>query len=120
MFGSDILEVAIGLSLIYLLMSALCSAVREMVEAFFKTRAVELERGIREMLHTDPTQAKVVVAQVYEHPLIRSLYRGTYAEASKGSSGRSGLPSYIHPLRQLCRGAAAEGAARGEDRPGGG
>lgn len=95
MFGSDILEVAVGLSLIYLLMSALCSAVRELVEAFFKTRAAELERGIREMLHAEPAQAKKLVAQVYEHPLIRSLYRGTYAEASRGTSGRSGLPSYI-------------------------
>ncbi len=54
---SDTLDVGIGLILIYLLLSLVCSAAREMAEAFFKTRAMNLELGIRQLL-TDPTEAK--------------------------------------------------------------
>ena len=51
MFGSQILEAAIGLVLIYLVLSLLCSAFREMFEGYMRTRAAVLERGIRELLH---------------------------------------------------------------------
>ena len=50
MFGSAIFEVAIGLVFIYLLMSLICSAVNEMIEAKLKNRATDLEKGIRELL----------------------------------------------------------------------
>ncbi len=39
MFGSTILEVAIGLLFVYLLLSLLCSAVAEYIEAKFNNRA---------------------------------------------------------------------------------
>jgi hypothetical protein len=51
MFGSSILEVAIGLVFVYLLMSLICSAVNEIIESFLKNRATDLERGIRELFN---------------------------------------------------------------------
>jgi hypothetical protein len=95
MFSSTTLDIFIGLSLIYLLVSMLCAAVAEFIEAGLKMRAVNLHRGISELLGSN---AKLVEA-IYQHPLITSLYRGDYAdwvtrgrtEARKGST----LPSYI-------------------------
>ena len=50
MFGSEILEVAVGLALLFLIVSLICTAAREGLEAIMRTRAMDLERGIRELL----------------------------------------------------------------------
>lgn len=76
MFGSEVLDVAIGLILVYLLLSLFATAVREGLESVFKTRAVFLEAGIREML--DDRGGDKLARDFYEHPLIYSLYRGAY------------------------------------------
>ena len=47
MFGSQILEVAIGVIFVFILVSIICSAIREGIEAWLKTRAAFLEHGIR-------------------------------------------------------------------------
>ena len=48
MFNSSVIEVAIGLSFIFLLLSLICSAIVELIESVLKNRATDLERGIRE------------------------------------------------------------------------
>lgn len=102
MLGSEILEVGIGLALIYLLLSAMASALREALEAWFKTRGEHLERGIRELLR-DP-DGSWMARGVYEHPLVAGLFRGGYTPRQAGASvantlhwlgGWSNLPSYI-------------------------
>ncbi len=50
MFGSDVLDVAIGVTLLFLFVSLICSAIQEAIEAVLKWRAMDLERGIRELL----------------------------------------------------------------------
>jgi hypothetical protein len=40
MFGSEALEVAIGIIFVYILVSIICTAIREGIEAWLKTRAV--------------------------------------------------------------------------------
>lgn len=67
MFGSDILDVAIGLALIFLMLSLIASGVREAVEAIVKSRAVELERGIRALL--DDPAGTGMAKLLYQHPL---------------------------------------------------
>lgn len=99
MFGSAILETAIGLVLIYLLLSLICSSAREGIEAMMKSRASMLEKGIAELLRAstgDRAQAgnTGLVSSLYNHPLIYSLYRGEYV------SGGKNLPSYI-PARNF-------------------
>ena len=50
MFNSGVLDVAVGLTFIYLLLSLICTAVNETIEAKLKMRGVDLERGIRDRL----------------------------------------------------------------------
>ena len=78
MFGSTILEMAIGLALMYLLFSLVCSVLNELLAAALNLRARQLHRGVARLL-ADPD----LVDRVYAHPLITSLTIGER------------LPSYI-------------------------
>lgn len=98
MFGSQILDVALGLTFVFLLFSLIMTAVRELIEAALKTRSADLEKGIRELL-ADPTGAGLA-RRFYEHPLIFSLFKGDYAASGFGRvtgarKGPKNLPSYI-------------------------
>jgi hypothetical protein len=76
MLDSDILEVAIGLSLMFALVSTICMVVREWLESLFKTRASFLEYGIRQLLN-DP-HARGLARDVFDHPLVSGLYIGNF------------------------------------------
>jgi hypothetical protein len=89
MFGSSIIDIAIGLIFVYLLLSLICSAANETIERFSKMRAKDLERGLGEMLRDDD-----LVERLYKHPLIYSLFPKPYAK------GGFNLPSYI-PARSF-------------------
>lgn len=96
MFGSEMFEVAVGMIFIFLLLSLICSAINEVIEAWLKIRATDLEQGIRELLN-DP-DGKNLSKKFYEHPLVSGLFRGTYdPDLIKNGrySKRSNLPSYI-------------------------
>lgn len=97
MFGSQILEVAIGMIFIFLLVSIICSSVREGIEALLKTRAAYLAHGIKELLH-DP-KLTGIAKSIYEHPLINGLSSGNDSPDKKSSisflSAGGTLPSYI-------------------------
>jgi len=90
MFGSEVLDVALGLIFIYLVLSLICSAACEAIEAVLKSRSLYLKRGLQELLN-DPS-GKDLVAELYSHPLVCSLFAGEY-----DSSKRGNLPSYIPP-----------------------
>jgi hypothetical protein len=79
MLGSAILDVAIGIIFVFLLVSLICSAVNEFIEAGLKNRAKDLEKGIRNLLANDD-----LAAEFYKHPLIQGLF-----------SNDNGKPSYI-------------------------
>jgi hypothetical protein len=122
MFGSSILDVAIGLIFIYLLLSVFCSAAKEMLEAWLKKRAMNLERGITELFGGQ--QSVKWVEDFYSHPLICCLFRSSpvgsgtpnandwksnrLARARQSSLfgipllGGSSLPSYI-PARNFAQ-----------------
>lgn len=97
MFGSEILDVAIGVALVFLMMSFLATAIREAIESVVKARAVYLERGIRQLL--DDVDGNGIAQAFYEHPLIYSLYAGGYDPKDKRFLGRA-LPSYV-PARNF-------------------
>jgi hypothetical protein len=97
MFGSEILDVAIGVGLVFLMMSFLATAIREAIESVVKARAVYLERGIRQLL--DDIDGNGVAQAFYEHPLIFSLFQGDYDPQSRRFLGRA-LPSYV-PARNF-------------------
>lgn len=113
MFGSKILDVAIGLIFVYIIVSILCTAVREGIEAWLKTRAAYLEHGIRLLLQ-DP-DGTGIAKQLFGHPLIDGLFIGKYQALSKTTASRptlgGDLPSYI-PSKSFAR-ALLDLAARG-------
>jgi hypothetical protein len=67
-FGSEILDVAIGLIFIYLTLSLAVTAANEMLAAWFKRRAWMLRKGIINLLDTTAD-----VDKLFNHPLIRGL-----------------------------------------------
>lgn len=97
MFGSSLLDVAIGTIFVYLLLSLICSAANEIIESWLKKRASYLEQGIRQLL--DDPSGTGLANKLYTHPLVSSLFPGTYdpKQINKGGSyaTRSDLPSYI-------------------------
>jgi hypothetical protein len=83
-----VLDVAIGLIFIYLIASLISSAMNELIENKLKKRSKNLERGIQELIHQD---GSTIVSDLYNHPLVSGLFKGTYAEAQR----KGELPSYI-------------------------
>lgn len=68
MFGSTVLEIAIGIAFVYLLVSLIITAANELIASLLKWRAKTLKRGIAKLLE-DPNFAE----QLYNHPLIQGL-----------------------------------------------
>lgn len=79
MFGSQTLDVAIGMVFVYLLLSLICSAANEVIESKLKNRAKSLELGIRNLLGDQGLADKL-----YAHDLVSGLF-----------SDKQGKPSYI-------------------------
>lgn len=77
MFGSQILEVAIGLVLVFLLVSLVLTAVQEAIEAWFRSRAGDLNRALFELFQND----EAVLARFQNHPLIFALHRSLARDA---------------------------------------
>lgn len=79
MFGSTIVDVAIGLIFIFFLLSVIASHINELISGWMNWRAKDLEQGVRHLL-CDPALAD----KVWNHPLVR------------GVSGKAGIaPAYI-------------------------
>jgi hypothetical protein len=105
---SSVLGVVIGLVFVYLLLSLMCTAAKEVLEIWLKKRGTDLEAGIRELLN-DPAGTGLA-KQVFEHPLIFGLFEGDYKPARTWKAYlknwcRSNLPSYI-PARNFAQGLA--------------
>jgi hypothetical protein len=120
MFGSNILEVVIGIIFIYILVSTICTAVREGIESFMKTRAAYLEQGIRQLLSKDG-QANTVVTDLFNHPLVSGLFHGDYTAGKNASDPKmlargKNLPSYI-PSKNFASGLIDVVAGK-KDTPG--
>lgn len=104
MFGSETLEIAIGVVFVYLLLSLICSTISELFARAFALRSNILEDGIRTLLsdpkkekdlttpQSDPKKEKDLTTRLYEHPLIKGLSKqGRFDQLLK----REGKPSYI-------------------------
>ena len=85
MFGSEVIEVGIGMAVLFFFMSLIATALCEALENIIKSRAKYLEQGIGEIFRDLPG----FIDKFYRHPLIASLYSGTYQPKAQN------LPSYI-------------------------
>src|SRR6266481_123416 len=83
MFGFPVLEVAIGLSFIYLLLSLICTTVNEAIASAFQRRGKTLAEAINTLVSDAGMKDKI-----YDHPLIKSLVKE-----------KDSLPSYIPAAR---------------------
>ena len=91
MFGSTVLEVAVGLTFCYATVALIVSTVQEALAAAFRLRARTLLAGVRSMLN-DPRFTALARA-VYSHALVNP-----HDDTPAGSSGAVGAkPSYIEP-----------------------
>ena len=70
MFGSAVLELAVGIVFVFLLVSLICSQIGNQVSELLRWRAVNLENGIRNLLFYGNDD---MVQQLYAHPIIQSL-----------------------------------------------
>lgn len=113
LFGSTVLEVAIGIIFVYLLLSLLCSAVNEYIEAKLNYRARNLWKGVQLLLngHVDDARRKPVIGvpgAAAREPAIESPPAEPVIESPPGEPGEIDLASalYNHGLvRALFRDA---------------
>jgi hypothetical protein len=92
-FGSEVLDVAIGIIFVYSMLSIVCSAIHEFIEALLKNRAKDLEAALRTLL--GGSAGSGLVEALYKHPLVSSLFSGDYRPGRHAN-----LPSYI-PARSF-------------------
>lgn len=83
MFGSAILDVAIGLVFVYLLLSFIVTAAQELLETVIKLRAAHLAKGIEKLLGSD------IAKQFFDNPMIKGL------SPDKWFGAGTRKPSYI-------------------------
>lgn len=88
LFGSTVLDVAVGLIFVYLLLAIICTSLNEWIAGFLGLRAKTLELGIRQLLDKQPRPAKPgdpataatdkdwLIAEFYKHPLVTGMKKG--------------------------------------------
>lgn len=95
MFDFPILEVAIGLTSVYLLLSLVCSTLTELIARACAMRSNNLKDGVENLLK-DPNGAlfnnKELIEQFFEHPLIDRLSKQGRFDRWLN---RESYPSYI-------------------------
>jgi hypothetical protein len=88
MFGSNILDIAIGVMFVYLVLSLVCTAIQEGIATSINKRGKNLFEGVKNLLN-DP-EFTGLAQQLYNHGLIDGLSRGA---SGQGRAKRQ--PSYI-------------------------
>lgn len=93
MLNSTTLEVAVGMALVYLLLSLFCTAINEGIAGILGSRAKNLEAGLKslftEALNRDGKTS--LSDSIYAHGLIQSLYKTGKGAVRTPKS----FPSYI-------------------------
>jgi len=99
-FGSENLEIVIGLVFVYVLLSLVCTALNEGIAKALKLRAKTLEQGMKAILD-DPSGSHLAL-KIFQHPLVKGLGRsGWNPEEALRKKGLKKLlswnvgPSYI-------------------------
>jgi len=90
------LDIAIGLTFLYLSLALVVTTVQELIASIWRLRAGNLYDAIAGMLQSDKARDDELVRGLYNHPLIRNLSSHA-AKLGKGGPDwrKTGLPSYI-------------------------
>lgn len=89
MFGSSMLDIAIGVVFTFLLVSVFATVINELIVSILSLRGRFLLRGIKSML--DDPKATGLAKAVYEHGQVYGLYEDKFDPART----KRNLPSYI-------------------------
>ena len=88
MFGSAILEAAIGLIFIYTLLSLACSGIVELIARVFNLRGGMLKGAIEQLVFAGEGNGQDLVDLLLNHGLIKPMVK-------KSRVPRQGMPSYL-------------------------
>src|SRR6516162_9933779 len=88
MFGSTVLEIALGLTMLYLGLSVVCSALNEYLSAVMGRRATHLRDALFGLLNKDDPKGRRMIALFFSHPLIGGLSPSAWV----GKGAAKGLP----------------------------
>jgi hypothetical protein len=72
-FGSTVLEVAIGIVFLYLFLSLICSALSEYYSALFSRRAKHLRESLFALFNHDDPKGLAFLLDFYKQPLVAGL-----------------------------------------------
>ncbi len=98
MFGSSILEIAVGVIFVYLVLSLICSAVNEAIATLINKRGKNLFEGVKNLLN-DPTFTGLA-QQVYNHGLVDGISQDA-TNPAKHNRRPSYMPSETFSLALL-------------------
>ena len=87
LFGSTVLDVAIGLIFVYLLLAIICTSLNEWIASVLGLRSKNLALGIKQLLDNQPkpvagdpakatTDKDWLLAEFYKHPLVTGMRKG--------------------------------------------
>jgi hypothetical protein len=97
MFGSVVLDVAIGMAFVYLLLSLIASVIQELLATFMQLRAANLEKGLHSLFSGDSISSEMdLVNSIYDHGLVRGLYSDPKKDGGK-------LPSLFRKVMNWVR-----------------
>ena len=125
MFGSELIEVIIAIVGLYILLSIVCSAIREIIEVFQRSKSYHLHRMIVDLLvekddkDISDGSNQSMICHFYNHPEIFCLFKGksSLEKIKRVTQNRwrlgGDLPSYI-PARNFAN-AILDMAVRGTD-----
>jgi len=109
MFGSVVLDVAIGMAFVYLLLSLIASVVQEMLAAFMQLRAANLERGLRSLFSGDSLGSEMdLVNCIYDHGLVRGLYSDPKRDSGKLPSVFRRMMDWVRVMMRRVIGISAD------------
>lgn len=107
MFGSVVLEIAIGLVAVYVLLGLLSSTINEMVAGLLNWRAKNLYSGLNQLLGDEK-----VVNELLDQPLIKTLKAPSKNDSK---SGADSAPDYI-PAKRFAQALLGVLAAKSEGK----
>jgi len=93
MFGSVVLDVAIGMVFIFLLMSLIASVVQEMLATFMQLRPANLLGGLNSVCSGDSLGGEDLVDSLYNHGLIRGLFADPKKDLKDQTAEAGGVQS---------------------------
>jgi hypothetical protein len=109
MLDSGVIDVAIGVLLVYLLISLICSAINEVVASRLRLRSKDLEDGIRTLLGGEPAYGKKKSLQQFWLDIAKNivLVPWNIVTGSDNGSGNTGEDVagrfFSHPLIRSLR-----------------